>query len=561
MNKQNLTLGIIQTVTALLIAAAWAASIYFLSTLSNFELRTKLATLTVWTMHAATLSLVIGGVMLIRRAYQNQHPLLKRKNLLGISLVLFGLFLFVSSVVPRTNRIYFDEQIFEGIALSIAHTGKAYMINHGEAEFGALRSFAQEYNKQPAGFPYLAALGFRLFGADEAISHRLNNLCYVCSVLCLGLLAWVLTRSLIVSAYAAGFAAITPMFAIWSNTAATEPAATFFWILTALAGVDFARRQGIAEALFFSGALGLSLFMRPESALILGVLGIILIPQTRTLLRIKSTYLLINLAWLFGMVALAHLFAVRDEPWGSPADRFSLEIFRQNFPINSAFYFNNQSYPLVLSILAIFGLFARQSIRARCLGLVWFLSTWIIFLFFYAGSYEYGADVRFSILTTPALALLAAFGAAQIGKINSTLHYFIIGVCMLSFVSFLPLMRAIGHEAAEARSDVDTMREFAKSLPPRSFILSHVPAMWLVWGKNAAQLNMVQSDPDYVRDTLPERFPGGVYVHWGHWCNVPDYNQNKPCEAAEQIFEMQIYRRYQVDNHDFKILKIVKAKN
>ncbi len=41
---------------------------------------------------------------------------------------------------------------------------------------------------------------------------------------------------------------------------------------------------------------------------------------------------------------------------------------------------------------------------------LWFVLFWGIFLFFYAGSYRYGADVRFALLSFMPLAVLAGIG-------------------------------------------------------------------------------------------------------------------------------------------------------
>ena len=48
------------------------------------------------------------------------------------------------------------------------------------------------------------------------------------------------------------------------------------------------------------------------------------------------------------------------------------------------------------------------------LFLLWFLMFWGIFLFFYAGSYKYGADVRFALVSFMPLAVLAGLGADRL---------------------------------------------------------------------------------------------------------------------------------------------------
>ena len=51
---------------------------------------------------------------------------------------------------------------------------------------------------------------------------------------------------------------------------------------------------------------------------------------------------------------------------------------------------------------------------------VWFLLFWGIFIFFYAGSYNYGADVRFALVSYIPIALIAGYGAAALEGLVAT---------------------------------------------------------------------------------------------------------------------------------------------
>jgi hypothetical protein len=47
------------------------------------------------------------------------------------------------------------------------------------------------------------------------------------------------------------------------------------------------------------------------------------------------------------------------------------------------------------------------ALRERLTLFGYFLAFWLVFLFFYAGSYNYGADVRYSLMTFVPIAILA----------------------------------------------------------------------------------------------------------------------------------------------------------
>ena len=72
------------------------------------------------------------------------------------SLLAFGLTL---CVAPRTNRIYYDEQIYQSIGQNLADLRLAQMCNDGIVEYGRLQCSSGEYNKQPYAYPHLLSLG------------------------------------------------------------------------------------------------------------------------------------------------------------------------------------------------------------------------------------------------------------------------------------------------------------------------------------------------------------------------------------------------------------------
>ena len=92
---------------------------------------------------------------------------------------------------------------------------------------------------------------------------------------------------------------------------------------------------------------------------------------------------------------------------------------------------------------------AAAARRWRLLIALWFALFWGVFLPFYAGSYKYGADVRFALVSFMPLAVLAGYGAGAIrdalgrprGEALLTL------VVLLSWMTFLPSIRLEGQEA------------------------------------------------------------------------------------------------------------------
>jgi len=181
-------------------------------------------------------------------------------------------------------------------------------------------------------------------------------------------------------------------------------------------------------------------------------------------------------------------------------------------------------------------------VKERLLLLLYFAAFWSLFLFFYAGSYNYGADVRYSLLTGIPIAVLAGVGletvavglarGIQLGVSRAGVCAITIACLLLQFLWYTPLVRETGEEAWAARADVEYAKAWAKTLPRNSIVLTHNPSMFLLWGVNAAQLSIAANEPDYVQNHLLQRYAGGVYVHWNFWCNVVDPVQVRVCEQA-----------------------------
>jgi hypothetical protein len=86
----------------------------------------------------------------------------------------------------------------------------------------------------------------------------------------------------------------------------------------------------------------------------------------------------------------------------------------ENLQVNGKFYLGDGRFPILFSLLAMAGLVGRPKQEERLYFAMYFLMFFGIFLMFYAGSYDYGADVRYSLMTYPALAVLGGLGASTI---------------------------------------------------------------------------------------------------------------------------------------------------
>lgn len=479
--------------------------------------------------------------------------------LLGATTAL-GLVL-LTRVVERTPRIFFDEQIYLSIGQNLADEKKAWMCNDGTTEYGSVTCHRGEYNKQPYGYPYLLSLVFRFAGANDWAGWLVNNLC----LLLLPWTVYAVSRLLFddrgAALWAALLAVLVPEPLMWSNTSSSETSAALAVLAAVASALTFVRQRSTAALAWTVATTSFALQFRPESILVLPLVGgILLLLAPRELPRRRLLAAALG-GLVLSAVVLGHLVAVSGESWGvTDGPRMSAGYFLGNLRTNGLFYFENVRFPVLYTVLALLGVF-RAWRREVLVPVAHFLLFWGVFLFFYAGSYDYGADVRYSLLSYPPLALLAGRGLSGLLDLVPTVRRTVasraaVALVAFNFLAFLPLVRAAGEEAWAARAGVEIARQFRDRLPADSVVLTHNPNMFLVWGANAAQASYGAYEDGYVEDYLMTRYSGGVFFHWNYWCNAQVEEQSKVCEEILDRFPAELVDERRVRDQRFALYRL-----
>ncbi len=505
-------------------------------------LKDQLAWLTPLAIQISFLLLVTGGwaarATIVRTFCGNARV---------VGLLALAALLAVSLFPPRTHRIYFDEDIYQNVAQNILWRGKAQMCNEGTVEHGRYECVATEYNKEPNAFPFLLSFVFRFTGVDETSAHILNYLIFTLGVVCAYWIGGLLFQDRRAALAAAVLYMLTPENLLWGATVAVEPGAAAFAALAVGAWLVFLEDATVATGLFAAGAVSFAAQWRPESGLIIVVAvfaTLILKPRRLAGIQLYATALLV---FILLLPHLGHLWAVRNQDWGSGEEgKFAWTYVENNLKANALYYVEGREFPLYFSLLAIVGLVTFRKWRQKPIPLIWFLLFFGIFIPFHAGSYRYGADIRFSLLSAIPMALLGGLGAAWLADwLERHLQRFrSVGavplfVAVYVFTSYLPLVRSVGREAWEARADHDLVREMLEKVPERSTVLTHNPGMLHVMGQSAAQTSHAAYQPAKV-DQFFRDFPGGVYFHFNFWCNVHDQVQNEFCTKVLETYPTQV---------------------
>ena len=508
-------------------------------------LREQLKVLQFWSLEMAVACvLVLSGLVMRHVARRN----LQRRDWMRMAILALVALALTVFVAPRTNRIYYDEQIYQSIGHNLADLRLAQMCNDGTVEYGRLQCWVGEYNKQPYAYPHLLSVFYRAFGVSKWTAFAFNAGVMALTVCGIYLLVIVLFSDRTAALVAGLMVSLMPQQLLWSATAAVEPSASLACILALLCAAAFCDSKRTVALAATAAATTYAVQFRPESILIVPVIGLLLAqgmpPDEFSRPRIWGAGLL---AFALGAVHIGHMMAVRNEAWGTTDARLSVRYVLPNLSVNGGFYFGDERFPVLFTLLALAGL-AGASFRSerRVIGL-YFLLFFGVYLLFYAGSYNYGADVRYSLMTYPPLAVLGGLGAsalvARLERLKPGIRAtgVVTAILAAQFLWYAPVVRATTEEAWAARTDVRFAESFAPALHGNSYVLTHNPGMFHLWGVNAGQMSLIVRDPTRL-DDYAARYAGGVYVHWNFWCNVADPVQHGFCQKALQARPVDLVR-------------------
>ena len=390
-----------------------------------------------------------------------------------VALAVFFVALVTVSFLPsRTHRIYFDEDIYQNVAQNILWEGRSQMCNEGMIQAGLFTCEAWEYNKEPNAFPFLLSAVFRVSGVDESASHRLNHWLFALGAIAVYWIAGVLFEKISVALGAALVYILTPQNLLWSATVAVEPGAAAFGAVGIGAWIYFCKKPSWAAGIFGAAALAFATQFRPESGLVLAVAAIAMLLLAPGLLRRREAY---GCALLLFLLLVPHSrifgrYATRSG--GSTEAKFSTEHVKRNWETNAGYYVEGRDFPASFTLAALLGLLYPRRKRQVAVSFVWFALLFGIFIPFYAGSYRYGADVRFAVLSVAPFAILAGAGLGVVSewlarRFNRSrwLRLAPYGLAVYAFTHYLPLVKAVGMEAWQARADHDTARAMVEQFP------------------------------------------------------------------------------------------------
>lgn len=546
------------------LCAAWIAGLSALvGSQQSWELRNRLMVLSPWFLWLAVVSL--GVAVWINRELLKVVLFdgLSRKHQIAIGFICGLACILVVTAAPRTHRLYYDEDIYQAIGLNIAQNNRAAMSNDGRWEYGHFRSYQMEFNKQPNGWPFLLSLVYRVFGASETAGFNLANGLFVVAVFLVFLTGKLLFGDPVPGLFAALVYTLIPENVRWFSTMDADPPTACFTVLAMAATLLFLRWRTRSALFLMISAWAWALQFRFEVMLLGGLVFLMVYLDAWEEFKSPQLYGFITLLLVLLFAHVLQLIAVRQESWGSSGEKLSMSYFWPNLITNSLYYFNTKQFPLLFSLFALMGLALPGPWKPKLYGGLWFLLSWVIFLFFYAGGYQFGVDVRYAILSFAPLALLSGYGIHLL--LGCCSRWFqrdyvlwgINGVLLITGVFYLPYMRSLGAESWQCRVDHKAAESFASLVPEDGIILTHNPNMFQMFGKNAAQLSLLAPPSPYAAHVLTPQFKDNIYIHWNYWCNTQSPVQVQFCIDVLGAYRTQLVAETKLRDQRFALYRVL----
>ncbi len=519
-----------------------------------------------------------------------------KRSLIALLFILIFFVSFLLMLVHPAEQLYFDENIYQGIALNILKHGNALWCQYGSAYLNQCGASAVYHD--PVEWSFYIAMAFGIFGIGTATAYGMQLLIGALLIVFTFLLGSVMKgeKTGILSALAMS---VMPELIIWSRAQAVpDLALASFATLAFFFFIVFMENKKSATLLPFLLSLGIAVYARTEGSLLIPLFILLYfiygdssikenfknnMRWLRNLINNDEVSLLYILLLAILLVPQAYYISgqLSNPQFGQgKSGLFSLTSFETNAPINVNYLFGAfdtkgyypAAFPVEITLLAAIGtaVAIATSINDRknmsivlALGL-WFLAYFFFYSFFYAGAATYGVDSRMMLQLHPQLVILSAIGIVEISGLlamagsrvakrrrnRSLLNkrnlliaipyaaFFI--VIFFIFAQFFPIV-TMPPSSAPQQSVILPASNFINSnysaVPSNCLVFSFTPDMWYENGRSAAQIGYLQSDSsNFTNFTKSYRC---FVLDYGYWCIVPPYD-NTTCPAYLKSYNTSV---------------------
>ncbi len=497
---------------------------------------------------------------------------------------IIALFLFIELYfVHSTQLLFFDDAIYQSMALMLLHTGQAWMCNYGTPT----ACYQGQIFHEPIGLSFNIAIAYAIFGTGRAVAYGAELGLAVLSIIMGFLAALVLLKDAKAALFTALLLALTPVLLVWAKPTNSDMAVLAYSLVSVFFFIIFVRRKTLWSLSNMLFSLSLLMYMKVDEFLFvpLFVLFYFILERksvsnsAKELLGyakrgiLDTKLLIILLFFVFAMVpSLLYSFheSVTDGyGWqGTTVQQtctagltpmavtgeINLANFKANICSNLLFWLNSYKstyimQPILFTALAILGallmvLIGKKANEFAMLG-IWFLVFFMLYAAFYAGSVTYGVDWRFMLSLVAQTCMLGGFALAslselaasafrkigQAGRIAAIALAIIVMVPAAMMMPLLSVKPSAILQAGDARFYENFVYNNSRLIPNNCIVYTYDPTLYQLNGKTATQIDNIYNFAQ-VRQNITQY--GCAVLDYGYWCHTP----NNECTGVNQSYSL-----------------------
>jgi hypothetical protein len=420
------------------------------------------------------------------------------------------------------HRLFFDEDIYINIAGNLAHVP----VNQVTVLGGPSNPQVTSYYKEPAGWPVLLSLVFRVTGTSETVAFRVARILFALAAAAVFHLTLEISRSRMQAFIAAVLFAATPICFWFSASAGTDiPAALFATI----------GMWGMAAGNGALAAGGLAMAAQTRMELLIVVPLVAFASKIPAAWKIRTAGLaaiqIAHIAWVMSVSP------VLEQAERVPAT-FSARYVVSNLQRNVSYLFNPYTFIGALTLVALgLALYSNRRGQQRLFNsdhrapAIQAAALFCVYVMFYAGSFE--QNPRYSIQILAPLAVIAA--TAMKGAR---------GLLLLTVI--LPSTRAYEFPAfvQALAADHRLGAEFAAQINPNELVVSAQPEMFINHGRAAMSALYATQHKDKLEEEIRRR---KVWYHSGVRTSAADTEDALADRWVKSNFELHLVRSQEIN--------------
>ena len=524
---------------------------------------------------------LIFGVILDRKNIW--HELIKSKfNASAMIILSIALLIFIAVevyTVKPTQQLFFDDDIYQAMALSLIHTGRAWMCNYGNANACYVGGVFHE----PIGLSFNIAIAYLIFGVNRTASYVAQMAITSIAVIFAFLSSLLLFGKKSTAYFSALLIGISPIVLVWAMPTNSDMAVLAYSLISFFFLIIFIRKRSVLSMFNLLLSIALLSYMKIDALIVvpiflvayillsdsISIYGVIIrdlkllynnILNTRFLFALLifviaiypsiayASYESINGTYGYSGTNIQKSCATGSYSYITSSGKINVQNFDANICANLYFWLNKFAssdvvQPISYTIAAIIGIAlmtATRRFRIALVLLIWFFAIFLLYTAFYAGAVTYGVDWRFMLALMAPFAIFAAFTLGwAVDLISDVLHrvfklkkhaiaFVPAALCMIFTILLLyqtyllfPILSIKPSsiaQAGDARFYENFVYASANSIPNSCIVYSYDPTLYILNNKTSAQMSYLYNSSFY--SAAAQEHPCAV-LDIGYWCATP----------------------------------------